>query len=44
VTYDASRGTARCRHYQGDDYYSTRLLSHFLLHWDTALKVAHRTP
>jgi len=25
----------------GQDYYSTRLLSHFLLHADTGLKVAH---
>ena len=24
----------------GDDYYSSRLLSHFLLHWDSGLKVA----
>ena len=28
------------RQHQGDDYYSTRLLSHFLLHCDTGLKVA----
>jgi hypothetical protein len=28
------------RQSQGDDYYSTRLLSHFLLHCDTGLKVA----
>jgi hypothetical protein len=30
----------RFRQQQGDDYYSTRLLSHFLLHCDTGLKVA----
>jgi hypothetical protein len=30
----------RFRHAQGCDYYSTRLLSHFLLHADTSLKVA----
>src|SRR3954449_2778559 len=28
------------RQEQGDDYYSTRLLSHFLLHCDSGLKVA----
>jgi transposase len=28
------------RQHQGDDYYSTRLLSHFLLHGGTGLKVA----
>jgi hypothetical protein len=28
------------RHSRGDDYYSTRLLSHFLLHAGTGLKVA----
>jgi hypothetical protein len=28
------------RQHQGDDYYSTRLLSHFLLHCGTPLKVA----
>src|SRR3954464_10800668 len=28
------------RQRQGPDYYSTRLLSHFLLHADTGLKVA----
>src|SRR5438067_12983639 len=32
----AFRFRQRC----GDDYYSTRLLSHFLLHCDTGLKVA----
>jgi hypothetical protein len=31
----------RFRQQQGSDYYSTRLLSHFLLHADTGLKVAH---
>jgi hypothetical protein len=31
----------RFRQQQGTDYYSTRLLSHFLLHCDTGLKVAH---
>jgi hypothetical protein len=31
----------RFRHSQGTDYYSTRLLSHFLLHCETGLKVAH---
>jgi hypothetical protein len=31
----------RFRQQQGTDYYSTRLLSHFLLHADTGLKVAH---
>ena len=30
----------RFRQHQGDDYYSTRLLSHFLLHCGTTLKVA----
>jgi transposase len=30
----------RFRQSQGSDYYSTRLLSHFLLHADTGLKVA----
>jgi hypothetical protein len=30
----------RFRQEQGDDYYSTRLLSHFLLHCDCGLKVA----
>jgi hypothetical protein len=30
----------RFRQQQGSDYYSTRLLSHFLLHCDTGLKVA----
>src|SRR5437763_5392160 len=30
----------RFRQRQGTDYYSTRLLSHFLLHCDTGLKVA----
>jgi hypothetical protein len=30
----------RFRHTQGDDYYATRVLSHFLLHADTGLKVA----
>ena len=30
----------RFRKRQGHDYYSTRLLSHFLLHCDTGLKVA----
>jgi hypothetical protein len=30
----------RFRHAQGCDYYSTRLLSHFLLHADSSLKVA----
>lgn len=30
----------RFRQQQGSDYYSTRLLSHFLLHADTGLKVA----
>jgi transposase len=30
----------RFRQHQGDDYYSTRLLSHFLLHCDAGLKVA----
>src|SRR3954469_12291808 len=30
----------RFRRRQGRDYYSTRLLSHFLLHCDTGLKVA----
>jgi len=30
----------RFRQSQGDDYYSTRLLSHFLLHCDCGLKVA----
>lgn len=30
----------RFRQVQGDDYYSTRLLSHFLLHCDCGLKVA----
>jgi transposase len=30
----------RFRQRQGDDYYSTRLLSHFLLHCDTGLTVA----
>jgi hypothetical protein len=29
------------RQQQGDDYYSTRILSHFLLHANTGLKVAH---
>jgi hypothetical protein len=28
------------RQHQGDDYYSNRLLSHFLLHCDSGLKVA----
>jgi hypothetical protein len=31
----------RFRQSQGEDYYSTRLLSHFLLHCDCGLKVAH---
>jgi hypothetical protein len=31
----------RFRQQQGADYYSTRLLSHFLLHAGTGLKVAH---
>src|SRR5262249_40091384 len=31
----------RFRQQQGGDYYSTRLLSHFLLHAGTRLKVAH---
>jgi hypothetical protein len=31
----------RFRQQQGSDYFSTRLLSHFLLHADTGLKVAH---
>lgn len=30
----------RFRQHQGDDYYSTRILSHFLLHADLGLKVA----
>jgi transposase len=30
----------RFRQHQGDDYYSTRLLSHFLLHCDLGLKIA----
>jgi transposase len=30
----------RFRHSQGDDYYATRLLGHFLLHCGTGLKVA----
>src|SRR6266480_6030950 len=30
----------RFRQQQGSDYYSTRLLSHFLLHCDCGLKVA----
>jgi hypothetical protein len=30
----------RFRQTQGDDYYATRILSHFLLHADTGLKVA----
>src|ERR1700758_4302758 len=30
----------RFRQEQGTDYYSTRLLSHFLLHCETGLKVA----
>jgi hypothetical protein len=30
----------RFRHHRGADYYSTRLLSHFLLHCSTGLKVA----
>ncbi len=34
------RAVFRFRHSQGSDYYSTRLLSHFLLHCDTGLKVA----
>jgi hypothetical protein len=31
----------RFRHLQGSDYFSTRLLAHFLLHCDCRLKVAH---
>ena len=31
----------RFRHSQGRDYFSTRLLAHFLLHCDCHLKVAH---
>jgi hypothetical protein len=34
------RAVFRFRQQQGTDYYSTRLLSHFLLHADTGLKVA----
>lgn len=34
------QATFRFRHSQGTDYYSTRLLSHFLLHCETGLKVA----
>jgi hypothetical protein len=34
------RAAFRFRQQQGSDYYSTRLLSHFLLHADTGLKVA----
>jgi hypothetical protein len=34
------RAVFRFRKQQGSDYYSTRLLSHFLLHADTGLKVA----
>src|SRR6267142_3949467 len=41
---DDQRGVLRAafafRQRCGDDYYSTRLLSHFLLHADTGLKVA----
>src|SRR5271154_4896268 len=39
------RGLLQCafafRERCGDDYYSSRLLSHFLLHCDSGLKVAH---
>jgi transposase len=34
------RAAFRFRQSRGDDYYTTRLLSHFLLHCDTGLKVA----
>src|SRR5438067_1069431 len=34
------RAVFRFRQQQGTDYYSTRLLSHYLLHADTKLKVA----
>jgi hypothetical protein len=34
------RGAFAFRQHQGDDYYSTRILSHFLLHAGTGLKVA----
>src|SRR5436305_4164061 len=34
------RAAFRFRQSRGDDYYSARLLSHFLLHCDTRLKVA----
>ena len=41
---DEQRGLLRCafafRERCGDDYYSNRLLSHFLLHCDSGLKVA----
>src|SRR5205809_6904015 len=32
--------TVRFRERQGQDYFTTRLVSHFLLHCDTGLKVA----
>jgi hypothetical protein len=35
------RGAFAFRQQEGDDYYSTRILSHFLLHASTGLKVAH---
>jgi hypothetical protein len=35
------RGAFAFRQQQGADYYSTRILSHFLLHSATGLKVAH---
>jgi hypothetical protein len=35
------RAALRYRQQAGDDYYSTRLLSHFLLHCGSGLKVAH---
>jgi hypothetical protein len=34
------RAAFRFRHGQGSDYYSTRLLGHFLLHCGSGLKVA----
>jgi hypothetical protein len=34
------QATFRFRQAQGDDYYSSRILSHFLLHCDCGLKVA----
>src|SRR3954470_1059524 len=38
---DVLRAVFSFRQHQGSDYFSTRLVSHFLLNCDSGLKVAH---